>query len=132
MIWRRRIAIVVLTVLAALPLSGAVCATLCGSAASTRSAAHHALRPTCTEPSGTSSGPHLRSATQHDCTTHDAGLQQASTTAVRADGVTLSDLPAATAVHYTRPVLEASDARLDYRPPPGAIPPTASPLVLRV
>ena len=131
--WRHRISIVVLAVLTALPVSGTACAMLCDSADATRSAAHHGSGQSCEEQTTPPSVPQIRGASGHDCSRHDAGIRQtATTTHSRADGLKGPSLPVAVRVHSTVRNLSDSDATFDYRPPPGSIPLTASPLVLRV
>ena len=131
--WRHRISLVVLMVLTALPVSGAVCAMLCDSAAATRAQAHHGAGKICDEQTTPSSGPQLRGASGHDCSDHEAAVREAATTtAARADSVPRPTLLAVVAVHDTISNLVDSDDVFDYRTPPGSTPPTASPLVLRV
>ena len=132
---QRSISIVVLAVLTALPVSGAVCAMLCDSAAATSAAAHHGSGKPCDDEQANtpSSGPQVRGASGHDCSDHDAANRvAATTTATRADSVPGPSLLAAVAVHDSISKLVDSDAVFDYRTPPGSTPPTASPLVLRV
>jgi hypothetical protein len=132
---QRTISIVVLSILTALPVSGTLCAMLCGSAAATRAAAHHASGKPCDEEQATtpSSGPQLGGASGHDCSAHEVAVREAATTtATRADSVPGPSLLAAVTVHDTISNLVDSDTVFDYRTPPGSTPPTASPLVLRV
>jgi hypothetical protein len=132
---RRRISLVLLIVLTAVPVSGAVCTMLCDSAAATRAAAHHASGKPCNDEQATtpSSGPQVRGTAGHDCGDHDAAVRVAATTrATRADGVSAPSLLVAVSVHDSISNLTDSDAVFDYRTPLGSTPPTASPLVLRV
>ena len=131
--WRHRISLVLLIVLTAIPVSGAVCAMLCDSDAATRTAAHHGSGKPCHDEQATppSSGPQLRSTSGHDCSDHDEATRApATTTAARANSVPEPSLLAA--VHDSTSNLADSGVVMDYRPPPGSSPPTASPLVLRV
>ena len=134
--WRHRISLVLLLLLIALPVSGAVCAMLCDSAAATRAAAHHASGKPCDDEQATtpSSGPQMRGGTAgHDCSDHDAAMREAATTsAARADSVAAPNLLVAVPVHDSISNLTDANAVFDYRTPPGSTPPTASPLVLRV
>jgi hypothetical protein len=132
---RHRISLVLLIVLTAVPVSGAVCTMLCDSAAATRAAAHHASGKPCDDEQATtpSSGPQVRGTAGHDCGDHDAAVRVAATTrATRADGVSAPSLLVAVSVHDSLSNLTDSDAVFDYRTPLGSTPPTASPLVLRV
>jgi hypothetical protein len=131
-IWKRRIAIVVLAVLAALPLAGIVCAMLCGSAAAAPAVAHHRAGSACSEQSGPPAGPQLRAATLHDCARHDAGVRRVTTMATRADSIAAPGPSVVVPGHPILQSLDDSDVVLDYRPPPGTLPVTSSPLVLRV
>ena len=133
--WRHRISLVLLIVLTAIPVSGAVCAMLCDSEATTRAAAHHGSGKPCDDEQATppSSGPQVRSTSSHDCSDHDAATRvAATTTAARANSVPEPSLLAAIPLHDSISNLADSDVVLDYRPPPGSPPLTASPLVLRV
>jgi len=132
--WRHRISLVLLIVLSALPVSGAVCAMLCDSAAASRAAAHHGSGQPCDEQAPPSSGAQLRGALGHDCGDHDAVVGEATTaTAYRAASVAAPpSLQAAVPVHETISNLIGSASVSAYRTPPGSTPPTASPLVLRV
>ena len=71
---QRSISIVVLAVLTALPVSGAVCAMLCDSAAAASAAAHHGSGKPCDDEQENtpSSGRQVRGASGHDCSDHDA------------------------------------------------------------
>ena len=69
----------------------------------------------------------------HNCSDHDAATRvAATTTAARANSVPEPSLLAAIPLHDSISNLADSDVVLDYRPPPGSPPLTASPLVLRV
>jgi hypothetical protein len=130
--WKHRISIVVLAVVAALPVSRTVCTMLCDSSAATR-AAHHGSRKSCEEQTTSPSGLQILGASEHDCSSHEAGIRQtATTTPSRADGLTAPSLWVAGRIYSAIRNLLDSDAASDYRPPPGSIPLTASPLVLRV
>jgi hypothetical protein len=132
---QRTISIVVLSILTALPVSGTLCAMLCGSTAATRAAAHHASGKPCDEEQVTtpSSDPQLRGASGHDCSDHEVAVRETpTTTATRADNVPEPGFLGAVAGHHTISNVLDSDAVFEYRNPPGSTPPTASPLVLRV
>ena len=130
---QRTISIVVLAILTALPVSGTLCAMLCDSSAKTTTSAHHGSGAECEEPSPASTGTQIQGGSEHDCSTHDAAVRQAtSTVAQRADGVAGSVLlatPTARAI-TTAPI--RVDSSFDYDAPPGTAPPTTTPLVLRI
>jgi hypothetical protein len=130
--WRERIALLVLTVMTALPAAGAFCAMTCSSA-SAAMAAHHAAGQRCDDATAPSSSPQIGVRSGHDCRTHDgAVLSMATTPAVRAD----VGLTAPPATSESVPSVVASLVPLTppfaYTPPPGTAPPTATPLVLRI
>ena len=131
MIWRYRIAVVLLTVLAALPAAGALCAMTCLSASDSM-ASHHGSEQRCDD-EAPASVPQVCAGSQHDCANHEAVLAKMVTTpAERADVVTTA--PAAT--NETVRSLSASLLNLTrsfaYTPQPDTAPPTSTPLVLRV
>ena len=131
--WRHSISIMVLAVVTALPVSRTVCAMLCDSSAATRGPAHHGSRKSCEEQTTSPSDLQIIGASEHDCSSHAAGIRQtATTTPIRADRLTAPSLWVAGRVYSAITNLSDSDAVFDYRPPPGSIPLTASPLVLRV
>ena len=130
--WRHRIAVVLLTVLAGLPVSGTVCAMVCESASST-TATHHGSGQKCEDPAPPSSGPQISGYPEHDCSTHDGAIRQASTTAAeRADVTTKSAPLVINAASIESVVFRDSQNFFDYSSPPGTAPPTTTPLVLRV
>ncbi len=130
---QRTISIVVLAILTALPVSGTLCAMLCDSSASATASAHHGSGTDCQEPRPSTIGAQLQGVSEHDCSTHDAAVRQAtSTVAQRADGVVGSVLlPILTARAITTAPIRV-DSSSDYDAPPGTAPPTTTPLVLRV
>jgi len=100
--WRHRTSLVLLIVLTAIPVSGAVCAMLCDSEATTRAAAHHGSGKPCDDEQATppSSGPQVRSTSSHNCSDHDAATRvAATTTAARANSVPEPSLLAAIPLH---------------------------------
>ena len=130
--WRHRIAVVLLTVLAGLPVSGTVCAMVCESASSTATT-HHGSGQKCEDPAPPSSGPQISGYPEHDCSTHDGAIRQASTTAAERADVTTKLAPiiiGAAAIESV--VLRNPQTFFDYSSPPGTAPPTTTPLVLRV
>jgi hypothetical protein len=131
--WRHRIAVALLTVLAGLPVSGTVCAMVCESASSA-TAPHHGSGQKCEDPAPPSSGPQISGYPEHDCSTHDGAVRQASTTAAeRADVTTRSSsIIIGAAVITESVVLRNPQTFFDYSSPPGTAPPTTTPLVLRV
>ena len=130
---QRTISIVVLAILTALPVSGTLCATLCDSSAKATASAHHGSGTDCQEPRPSTTGARIQGGAEHDCSTHDAAVRQAtSTVAQRADGVAGSVLlPALTARAITTAPIRV-DSSFDYDAPPGTAPPTTTPLVLRI
>ena len=131
--WRHRIALVLLTVLAGLPVSGMLCAMVCESASSAV-AAHHGSGSgqKCEEPAPPSTGPQVSSHSEHDCNTHDGAVRQAATAAERADMTAKSAPLMIGTVQIESVALRAYQTFLDYTSPPGTAPPTTTPLVLRV
>ena len=135
---QRTISIVVLAILTALPVSGAVCAMLCESEASSTASVsghHHGSTNNVEEPAApaTRVQVQIQSVSDHDCNTHDAALRQASTTAAeRADwGISSIPLATTTVLATFRPLTD-SEPQFEYSTPPGSTPPTTTPLVLRV
>ena len=129
--WRHRIAVVLLTVLAGLPISGMVCATICDSASA--AATHHGSGRTCEEPARPSDGPQIDGYTEHDCSTHDGAMRLASTTAAGRADVAATSAPLMPAVVSIESVaLRDSQTFFNYSSPPGPVPRTTTPLVLRV
>ncbi len=130
--WRHRIAVVLLTVLAGVPVSGTVCAMVCESTSSA-TATHHGSGQKCEAPAPPSSGPQITGFLEHDCSTHDGAIRQASTTAAeRADVTTKSTPIIIGAVAIESVALRNPQSFFDYSSPPGTAPPTTTPLVLRV
>ncbi len=130
--WRHRIAVVLLTVLAGLPLSGTVCAMVCESASSA-AATHHGSGQKCEDPAPPSSGPQISGYTEHDCSTHDGAIRQATTTATeRADLTTKSAPIIIGAAAIVSVVPRNPQTFFDYSSPSGTAPSTTTPLVLRV
>jgi hypothetical protein len=130
--WRHRIAVVLLTVLAGLPVSGIVCAMVCESASSA-AATHHGSGQKCEDPAPPPRGPQISGYPEHDCNTHDGAIRQASTTAAeRADVTTKSSPIIIGAVAIESVALRNPQTFFDYSSPPGTAPPTTTPLVLRV
>lgn len=129
--WRYRIAVVLVTLLTGLPVSGAVCAMVCDSASSA-AATHHGAGQKCEEPARPSGGPQIGGHSEHDCSTHDGAIRQATTTAAERADMTAKSAPSMiSAVQIESVVLIDSQTFFDYSSPPGA-PPTTTPLVLRV
>ena len=130
--WRHRISFVVLIVLAALPVSSALCAVVCDASA-TMSGHHHGAGKASEETAPPSSQVQLRSVSEHDCNTHDAVIRQTTTTAAERADAAAGSAPLMVSVSHatvTVPVVASSTA--EYNAPPGTPPPTATPLVLRV
>ena len=130
---QRTISILVLTLLTALPVSGTLCAMLCDSAAKATAAAHHGSGKNCEEPPRPSAGTQIQGVSEHDCSTHDGAVRQAtSTVASRADGVAGAVLLATPTARAITTSSIRVDSSFDYDAPPGTTPPTTTPLVLRV
>jgi hypothetical protein len=130
--WRHRIAVVLLAVLAGLPVSGTVCAMVCESSSST-AATHHGSGQKCEDPAPPSSGPQISGYSEHDCSTHDGAIRQASTTAVERGDVTMKSVPIIIgAVRTESDIFRDRQIFVDYTSPPGTAPPTTTPLILRV
>lgn len=127
--WKHRIAMLVLTVLTALPVSGTVCAMACESAAN--SASHHGSGKTCEEPPGPSTDVQLRGVNEHDCGTHDVAVRQA-TAAERADLGAASAPLVVTVLHGATTPWPTIESVFEHNAPPGTAPPTTTPLVLRI
>jgi hypothetical protein len=138
--WRHRIAVVLLTVLAGLPASGAVCTMVCDSAAPKAPSHHHDSGNPSHHDSGKdreevaapSTGWQLRSVSEHDCSNHDAVVRRLiTTTAQRGDAFAIAT-PLAAIVQLTFDTSSSTDSALGYSSPPGTAPPTTTALVLRV
>jgi hypothetical protein len=130
---QRTISIVVLAILTALPVSGTLCAMLCDSSAKSSASAHHDFGTNCEEPRSPSTRTLIQGVSEHDCSTHDAAVRQAtSTVAERADGVAGSVRLATPTARAITTALIRVDSSFDYDTPPGTAPPTTTPLVLRV
>jgi hypothetical protein len=135
--WRHRIAVVLLTVLAALPVSGTVCTLMCDSSSWAAAAGQgpHAHHSSPGEPAATdsSTGPQIGGNPEHDCSTHDGAIRQATTTPAERADLTAKSAPVTIgAIHIESVSLRDSQAFVDYSSPPGTAPPTTTPLVLRV
>ena len=69
---------------------------------------------------------------EHDCSTHDGAIRQATTTPAERADVTAKSVPFMLGVVQIESVtLPDSHTFLDYSSPPGTAPPTTTPLVLR-
>jgi hypothetical protein len=138
-IWRYRIAVVMLMILAALPLAGTICAMTCLSGSSAV-ATHHEDGQDCESSMATSSdssdaspGARIGVLSDYGCRSHSSTLPQMATTAAQRADLAVIAAPAASGpVHPLFGSITASDAHFRYTPPPGTAPPTATPLVLRV
>ena len=130
--WRHRIAVVLLTVLAGLPISGTVCALACEST-SNADATHHGSGRECDEPTQPSSAPQVSGQSEHDCSTHGGLLRPATTTPAERADLTAKSAPLVIGAAQVESVSPRdSHIFLDYSSPPGTAPPTTTPLVLRV
>ena len=135
MSWKRPVSICILAMMAALPVSGAVCTMLCDSPRSNSvlASGHHHGTKHAAAPASASNEAQIQGVSQHDCSNHDAAVRQVSTTAAeRADwGTTVAPL-LTTVVQETSETLTKLKPHFEYSAPPGTAPPTTTPLVLRV
>ena len=134
--WKRSVSFVILALLIALPVSGAVCAMLCESAANGTAMAsghHHGATQSAEAPASPSSDFQISGVSEHDCSSHDGALREPSTIAAeRADwGITSMPLVSATVV-ATFKVSTESGPRFSDSTVLGSASPTTTPLVLRV
>jgi hypothetical protein len=130
--WRRHgSAILVLTVLTGLPVSGMVCALAC--AASGTVAPHHGAGEKCEGPGRASTGPLLSGVSEHACRTHDAAIRQAAATAAERADLSAVSAPLTSTLlgrFETQPL--SSQSNFDLGAPLSIAPPGTIPLVLRV
>jgi hypothetical protein len=132
-LWRQRIAVLLLVALAALPVSGTVCALACESAAGAV-VSHHSAGEACDEPAPPlQGGPQISGPPEHDCNTHDGLVRQPTLAPADRMNRTASSAPAVlAAVPFESGALPVSSPPLDHSSPPGTAPVTTTPLVLRV
>ena len=132
--WKQRISVVVLVVFGALPVSGALCAVACGSAAETASA-HHGSQAAqqCDEPAPSSTGVRIEAVSDHDCGAHNGAVRQSATAAAQRIGVDVAPALSGPSARNTTFIffLPATGPVFESTRPPGSAPPTI-PLVLRV
>lgn len=142
--WRRSLSAAVVAVLAVLPLSGALCASLCanhGHGEATAAHGHHAAAHD-HEASSSADQPAVDTlaavvgSVAHDCSRHGGptGDTSAALTAARADkGLSLADYHGVTQP-VVRPISGLTPLRLypGSSPPPGTVAPSRAPLVLRI
>src|SRR5687767_6118812 len=130
--WKQRISAVVLATLAALHVSGPVCAIVCDSSGQP-AAAHHGAGKNCSEASRASTGVQLQGVSEHDCGNHEAAFGEAATTAVQRTTLHAASTPVLTPDGQARfSSLPISGAIFEDASPRGSAPPTARPLILRV
>jgi hypothetical protein len=132
---RRLVGLIVLATLTALPVSGAVCAMLCDSAASsvTMASAHHHGASRHAARTHPFAEVQIQAVSEHDCSDHDGALRQASTSADDRANWSVTSVPLVSSyISATLNARAGSEPHLDYRVPPGTAPPTTTPLVLRV
>jgi hypothetical protein len=134
-IWRHRIAVLLLIVFAALPPAGALCAMTCLTASTVMTGHHGVAARQCDDASPVFSSARIGGHSRHDCRNHDAAvLEIAATPAHRADLIVVTGPALASGVVFpelTTLVAHRPGASFSYTPPPVA-PSTATPLVLRV
>jgi len=127
--WRHRITVALLFVLAAGPVGGTLCAASCDVRESPAMVQHHAAH--CEELTDSASVLRMSGTSQHDCAGHQA-LGVAATIVLRAD-LNWCSLPSADVSCDCLPsFVRGVVAALAYTSPPGAAPPTTTPLILRV
>jgi hypothetical protein len=130
--WKQRVSVVVVVLFTALPVSGTLCALMCDSAAAAASA-HHGSGKDCEDAAHDSTGVQLESASDRDCSNHDAAIRQvASTVSERVELKTAAIAFGLSAGHTSFDSLPLSAPALEDAGPPGAAPRTTAPLVLRV
>lgn len=129
MVWRQRIAFVLLLALAGLPAGGMLCAVACH--ATSQAAPHHGADERCDEPVRSSSGSRIGNDAAHDCRTHDQSVGQVATTAAERGDLSARSAPTLVDSSNGRSVVASHDV-FDYTSPPGTAPPTVRPIVLRV
>jgi len=134
--WTRSLSVLVLAVLVGLPASGTLCAVLCSAAASSTISApgHHGSSEACAETDSTpAAGGTIQGGALHDCSTHNATAQLVSASAQSRPDSRVS-APSVVPVRALAMLSAATRFQSDseYSTIPGAAPPTATPLVLRV
>ena len=130
--WKQRIALVVLVVLAALPLSGTICAMVCDSTAKAGSG-HHGSDKNCEDRAQSSTGgPLIKGVLQHNCSDHDVAIRQAASSAAERILLQTHPAPLTDLAALTFSSLAASGRSFAYTGPPGTAPPPTTPLVLRI
>ena len=129
MFWRRSAALIVALVLAALPVAGGVCAALCADPVSVPSTVDKTPAPGCHE--STSSATEIRGTFEHDCGRHDSAAVQPTVNVGRiAAPPPLVGVVSAAAVHSTAHSVRCALFRTC--PPPGALPFSDTPRILRI
>jgi hypothetical protein len=132
---RRSVGICILAIMTALPISGAVCTMLCSSARSSTElgTAHHHGAKHAAQSARIPNEAQIQGVSEHDCNSHDAVFRQAPATAAeRADWRATPIALVSTGVPVTSKPLATCGPQFEYGAPPGAAPPTASQLVLRI
>lgn len=130
--WRQRISALVLVVLAGLPVSGALCAIVCDSGANATSS-HHGSSKNCEEPAGPLGGLQIQALSEHDCANHDGVVGQIAVPATERTALdAASALSGAAVPRLSISASLPSRAATAFASPPGPVPLTTTPLVLRV
>jgi hypothetical protein len=130
---RQFVSAFVVVILTALPVSGTVCALVCDAAKSNVTAGHHGSAKECEDAAPSPTGVQIRGVSEHDCSTHDAAIREASLTAAEKANTSVTPIttgPNAVAVRFTAPL--NGGAPFQNSSPPGTVPPTSTPLVLRI
>lgn len=131
--WKQRVSVVVLVVLAAVPVTRALCAMVCGLSAQTASA-HHGQRTTqqCDDTAPSSTGVHIEGVSEHDCRAHGAAVPQLATAMERTGFHVAPALSVPSTPHTTFNSVPAGGPVFENTRPPGWAPPATPPLILRV
>ena len=122
----------VLVIVTALPVSGSVCALLCESQ-SNATAGHQGSAKDCDEAATSPIGVQIGGVSEHDCSSDDTAIREASLTAAEKANASVTSIPLVANVVTVR--LSAplhARAHFQNSSPPGTAPPTATPLVRRI
>lgn len=129
--WRKRIAIAVVFVLAAIPAARTTCAIAC-SEESSPAVPHHAAGQSCEEMATGVAVSKIDNGVPADCGSHDAAREQVATTASGREGLNVASGAVSPEARRVLATTVVAIATSPYAAPPGTDPPTTIPLVLRV
>src|SRR5687768_12192761 len=117
--WKQRISIVILLVLAAMPVSRALCALGCGSSAETSSAHHGRATQQCDEPAPSPAGVHIDGLSEHDCSAHGGTIPQVATAAAERISVHVTHVLSVAPTRYaTFDSVPTNAPAFEYTSPP--------------